>query len=103
MTRAELRIFANGSSPVGFEVQKVDDNTWSETGVNYDNRPRTSGAFASAGAHSHHVWLTVDVTSYITGDGAYTLALLTNSDKPVGYPSREGPENQPQLVLTLGN
>jgi hypothetical protein len=101
VTQALLRIYANGSSTTGFEVQKVDDNNWSETSVNYDNRPLTSGAFASVGAHGYAEWVTVDVSSYITGDGAYTLALLTSSDKPVSYPSREAATNKPQLVLTM--
>jgi acid phosphatase type 7 len=102
VTRAVLRIYANGSSPVGFQLQKVPDNNWSETGITFNNRPMTSGQIAAAGAHSYGVWLTVDITGYITGDGSYSLALLSSDTKPVGYPSRESASNRPELVLTVG-
>jgi hypothetical protein len=101
VTQAVLRIYANGSSKVGFWIEKVTDNLWAENLITYNNRPRTNGEIARTGAHNHAVWVTVDVTSYITGDGIYTLALLTDSTKPVGYPSREGSANPPQLVLTV--
>jgi hypothetical protein len=103
ITKVILRLYANGSSKSGFQVQRVDDNSWSETAITYNNRPLTSGPIVESGAHNHAVWVTVDVTSYITGDGSYTLALLTASRKPVGYPSRESSANQPQLVITVGN
>jgi hypothetical protein len=103
ITQAVLRIYANGSSKTGFRVQGVPDNNWSEASINYNNQPRTSGEIAVSGAHSHSTWLAVDITQYIQGDGTYSIALLTDSTKPVSYPSREAPANQPQLVVTIGN
>jgi hypothetical protein len=101
ITQVLLRVYANGSSSSGFEVQAVPNSNWTEGGITYANRPRTSGVIAASGAHNHAAWVTVDLTGYITSGGTYTLALLSDSDKPVGYPSREAAANPPQLEVRV--
>ncbi len=101
VTRALLRIYANGSSSAGFQLYGVPYSGWSETGLNFNNMPALGSTLGASGAHNHAVWVTVDVTGYITGSGGYTLALVTSSTKAVGYPSREAAANAPQLVLEV--
>jgi hypothetical protein len=101
VTRALLRIYANGSSSAGFQLYGVPYSGWSETGLTFNNMPALGSALGASGAHNHAVWVTVDVTGYITGSGGYTLALVTSSTKAVGYPSREAATNAPQLVLEV--
>ena len=36
---AALRIYANSTSPAGFTVNAVSNNTWGETTINYGNAP----------------------------------------------------------------
>jgi hypothetical protein len=103
ITRAILRLYANGSAPTGFQVQKVSNDLWSETGITYNNKPAIDGAVVTAPAHAYGAWVSVDVTSYIRGDDIYSLALLTGSTKPVSYPSREAPGNRPELIITVGS
>jgi hypothetical protein len=101
VTRAVLRLYANGSSSAGFALQAVADNSWNEAALNYNNQPALGGVLGSSGAHGGAVYVEVDVTGYITGDGVFTLALTTTSTKAVSYPSREASANFPQLVLEL--
>jgi hypothetical protein len=60
------------SDPIN--VLAVSDNTWTETGLTWNNRPAT-GAVVGNGQGSAGTWVSVDLTSYITGDGIYSLAL----------------------------
>jgi hypothetical protein len=99
VTRATLRLYANGSSPSGYTISAVADNTWSETTLTFNSMPALGGAVASTGAHGGAVYTSVDLTSYITGDGTYSLALTTTSTKAVSYPSREATSNRPELVI----
>jgi hypothetical protein len=52
----------------------------------------------SSGTFSANAWTTVDVTSYITGNGTYNLAFSTTSNTNINFSSREG-ANAPQLVI----
>ena len=45
-------------------------------------------------------WYEVDVSSLVTGDGSYSLKVLSTSGNGADYSSREG-TNKPQLVLTV--
>jgi hypothetical protein len=101
VTGAQLRIYANGSSPVGFEVQRVSDTGWAENRITYRNAPAASGVIGTTGQHNHATWVTVNLTDFINGDGAYALVLMSTSTKPVSYPSREADANRPELIVTV--
>jgi hypothetical protein len=45
------------------------------------------------------VWISMDVTSYITGNGTYNLALTTPGSTAISLASRESGANAPQLVI----
>ena len=101
ITRATLRLYANGSSAAGYTVSGVGDTGWSETGITYNNKPALGALLDTHGAHSYGVYTQVTITPYITGDGLFSLAVTTTSTKAISYPSREAGSNRPQLVLTL--
>jgi hypothetical protein len=101
VTGAQLKIYANGSSPVGFEVQRVNDTGWAENRITYRNAPAASGLIGTTGQHNHATWVTVNLADFITGDGTYALVMITSSNKAVSYPSREASSNQPQLIVTV--
>ena len=56
----------------------------------------------SSGTFSAGVWTSVDVTSYITGNGTYSLAFSTTSNTRhthVSFASHELGANAPQLAI----
>ena len=62
VTRATLRLYANGSSTAGFAVSGVPDTAWSETGITYSNMPALGAPIASHGEHGGARYVSVDVT-----------------------------------------
>jgi hypothetical protein len=101
ITRATLRLYANGSSSAGYTVSGVPDTNWAETTLTYNNMPPLGDALGSVASHGGGQYTSVDVTSYVTGEGTFAFALTTGSTKVVSYPSREAGSNRPELVLEL--
>ena len=99
VTRATLRIFANSAATSSCVANTVSDNTWTETGINYNNAPPLGMALGSSGPISTGTWISMDVTVYITGDGTYNLALTTPGSTAVSLASRESGANAPQLII----
>jgi hypothetical protein len=99
LTRATLRIFANSSSSLGCNANSVSDNTWSESTITYSNAPSVGGVISSSTPFGAGVWITLDVTAYITGNGTYNLGLTTPSSTAISFASREAGTNAPQLII----
>jgi hypothetical protein len=96
---AVLRLWVTGSSSDSGSVFRVA-NTWTETGITWNNAPAVSGSpIANVGAVTSGTWMEVDVTSAITGNGTYSFAISGGSNSPADYASRET-ANDPVLVLT---
>jgi fibronectin type 3 domain-containing protein len=103
ITRARLLVFANSNGSQGVNALAVADNTWDELTMNYGNAPSLGNTLASSGAFTTGNWVALDVTSYITGEGTYTIALSTSGSTSLNFASREAATNTPQLVLDLQN
>jgi hypothetical protein len=101
VTRATLRIFANSASNFGIVASSVSDNTWTESTINYENAPSTGNSLNSSGSFGAGVWITIDITDYITGNGTYNLALTTPGNTAVNVASRESGLNAPQLMIEM--
>ena len=99
VTRATLRIYANSASSSGCVANIVGDNTWTETGLTYNNAPALGTALGSSGSIGAGVWITMDVTAYITGNGTYNLAVTTPGSTAISLGSREAGANAPQLII----
>jgi hypothetical protein len=97
--RATLRLFANSGSSLGCSVHSVSDNAWAESTINYNNAPALGGVLVSTGSFGGGVWISMDVTAYITGNGTYNLALTTPSTTSVSLASREAGARAPQLII----
>jgi hypothetical protein len=102
---AKLQLYVINESPLGGAIYSVANTyqgtttPWIETGLTYNNAPLIGGAaLSSAGPAALGAWVTFDVTSAITGNGAYALGLEATSNNMVEYNSREG-GNPPQLVI----
>jgi hypothetical protein len=99
ITRVSLRIYANSSSTSGYAVSSVSNNTWTETILNYNNAPPLDNSVGSSPGFSGGVWTTVDITSLVTGNGTYNIALTTPSSTAISLASRESGANAPQLIV----
>jgi uncharacterized delta-60 repeat protein len=99
VTKATLRVYANSPSSLGCIASRVDDNTWTEATINYNNAPAVGSALGSSGAFGGAEWITIDVTAYLTGNGSYNLALTTSSGTAISFASSEAGANAPQLIV----
>jgi hypothetical protein len=99
VTRVTLRIFTNSSSSTGYEVRNVADNSWTELTINYANSPIVDGVTGSSGPFGAGVWMTVDITPLVTGNGTLNLALTTTNDTAFSLASRETGATAPQLIV----
>lgn len=102
VTRATLRVFATSASSQGYQTRSVSDNSWGELTINFNNSPAVGSVLGSSGPISANTWTSIDVTSYITGNGSFNLALTTNSSTAMSFSSRQG-SNPPQLVIETQN
>jgi acid phosphatase type 7 len=100
VTSAVLKIYANSSQSVGFNVDKLSNNTWTESGINFSNAPAAGAAINKPAAVTSGTWVSVDVSPYITGNGTYNLVLATTSSTALSLASREDKTHAPQLVVS---
>jgi hypothetical protein len=99
VTRATLRVFANSAGSSGVTANTVSNNTWSETGITYNNAPPLGSPLGSSGSFGAGEWITMDVTTYVTGNGTYSIALTTPGSTAISLASREVGANAPQLIV----
>lgn len=99
VTHATLRLHSFDASSAGVRVHNVSNNTWTESGITYGNAPVIGSVAATSSAASANAWVEVDVTSLITGNGTYNIALTTTGGL-LRFVSREGP-NPPELVVEV--
>ena len=102
VTRATLRIFANSAASSGCVANIVSNNTWTETGLTYSNSPALGSALGSSGSFGTGVWISMDVTAYVTGNGTYNIAVTTPGSTAVSLASRESGTTAPQLIIETG-
>jgi len=97
---AKLRLFCSDTSNSGGSVFAVADDSWTEAGIKWSNRPPLgAGAGVLAGVTAGF-WGEVDVTAAVTGPELLSLAVAGGSTNSAIYSSREG-AHPPELVLTL--
>jgi len=97
---AQLKLYANSSSTAGCKVYAVSNTGWAERSITFNTAPPLGAQIGSIGAFRSSTWITVDVTSLITGNGTFSLALTGNNTTAVSLASRETGANAPQLIIT---
>jgi hypothetical protein len=102
VNRVTLRIFANSASSSSLVASGVSNNTWTETTINYNNAPPLGSAIGSSSPVTAGAWISIDITAYVTGNGAYNLALTTPGSTAISLASRESGVNAPQLIIETG-
>jgi hypothetical protein len=104
---AKLRIHTDdvtgSESPNGGTFRAMSTVSWTETAVTWNNQPAIDGAtLGSLGAVVRNAWYEVDVSSYVTGNGTYSIGITSSSTDGADYDSRESGATAPQLVVTDG-
>ena len=96
---ARLRLNSSNTSSIGIRALRVADNTWSESTLTYSNAPALGSLIGTSGAITAGTWATMDVTSYVTGEGVYSFGVNTTSASALSFASRETGANAPQLII----
>jgi hypothetical protein len=99
VTNATLKVYATSKSQ-GFSIYRITDPTWTEAGVTYNNQPAIESTPIATSPVTAAGWVTVDISSAITGNGTYDLELVSSSTTASAFSSREATTNQPDLVIT---
>ncbi len=95
-----LRVYANSPNKTGVTVSLVPDNNWDEDAITFNNAPAIGAEVNSVDKVNKGQWVELDVSSVITSDGTYTLAITTTSNRNTNLSSREADNNTPQLVVS---
>ncbi|MCC6792667.1 MAG: DNRLRE domain-containing protein, partial [Thermomicrobiales bacterium] len=96
---AKIYFYAYEGTSNGPKIYKTS-NSWSETGITWANRPRSSGgAYADSLLIPDRTWFTLDVTRAIKGNGTFNFILRSTATDPVSVYSRESSNRQPRLVI----
>ena len=103
VTRARLLFYMNSGSSSYLQALGVADNTWGETTINYNNAPPLGAAIGNSGVATIATWVTIDVTSYITGNGTYNFGVITPGATALSIAARESGGNAPELILDLAS
>lgn len=105
ITSAKLYLFINlksGSGPYVMEIREVADNTWTEAGVTWPNRPGEDGRVLTSKSFSAtNAWYEYDISDYIYTEFMKTSLAITGSASSAFYAelsSKEG-SNSPYLKI----
>ncbi len=95
---AQLRLFTSSKSTSGFDVSNASGASWDENTITFENAPAAAAATTSSGPFAVATWVTIDVTSLVTGPGSVTFAITTASPTQLNVTSRET-STAPELVV----
>lgn len=105
---AAVKLYALTASTPGIHaVAKVDDNTWTETGITWNNKP-VAGSALSTWTPALNTTSSAFVTSAMPVNGLVSFKVYgttEESDGFVSYASRQNSTvaNRPQLTLSYGH
>jgi Calcineurin-like phosphoesterase len=98
--RALLRLWVETTGATTYKVYQVSDNSWTEDGLVFTNKPAFGGLVATSGATTAGTWVDLDVTGAVAGNGFVTLGFTAGSTAGKNFGSREDAAHAPQLLLT---
>jgi len=98
-----LRLYCLDASNKGGDFFRATSNSWQENTVTWNTQPPADPtSIASLGAVNANTWYEVDLSSLVTGNGAYSIRIASTSANAVDYSTKEGAAGfAPQLVVTL--
>ena len=105
VTNARLRLCVQYASTANHTVYSVTNDSWTESGINWNNKPATVAALDTQAVPGIDQWIEFDVTAFVASqmsDGQVSFTIRSDNSNTVGYHSTEGsdPARQPQLQVT---
>jgi PKD repeat protein len=99
---AKLRLYVTDGSADGGTLFATN-SSWSEATITYSTRPPlVEPSIGNLGRVSNGTWVEIDVTSQVSGNGAFAFGLSSSSSNSAFFSSREG-ANPPELVIETAN
>ena len=106
---AKLRVYGNNTestTAISVSAHGITDDSWTESGITWNNAPSSSTAIASIGVNNVAKYYEWDVTNYVKSEFAgnkvasFALRNVSNQNLVVSFNSKENASNKPQLVIT---
>ena len=110
VSSAKLRIYGNNTentSSINTAAYGVNNDTWTETGITWNNAPASlSAVLSSVGVTNQAKYYDLDVTGFVKSQFAddktasFLLKDPSNQSRNLSFHSRENSTNKPQLIIT---
>jgi hypothetical protein len=101
ISRVRLLIYAYSASSQGIAAKTVADNTWGEKTITANNAPPMGITLVTSPSVASRIWVALDVTSYVTGDGTFSFGITTPGSTAISLAARESITFSPQLIIDL--
>lgn len=98
---AELRLQVETAVSSNVELFLVEDDSWLERGITYENAPPMTTAIDGSDSTRLNRWLTLDVTEVVTSTGLLSFGIQSEQSTPFAFRSRESIA-PPELVIVFG-
>ncbi len=98
---AVLRLKIKDPSNGVQHVKAVEDNTWDEDSLTYNNRPAATTNIASLNGGANGNWVSIDMTDYVVGKKGQLMSIALESRDSDGlyFNSKESSDAPPELVI----
>ena len=98
ITSVTLLMHPSTAARARFAVRRVYEDEWRERRLTYANAPRPSPRYTASKPVRSGAWSAIDVTQFVDGTGAVTLAITARGNGEVSFGSRES-RHGPRLVV----
>jgi hypothetical protein len=95
---ATLRLWGQTTSSSVFTVRQVP-STWTEASLTWNNQPALGATVTSRTGATAGQYNDFDVSSYVTGNGTYAMAVTTSTTTQIKFTSKESTANHPPQLL----
>lgn len=98
VTKATLSVRASGASSTGVSARVVANNTWTESGLTYNNAPGLGAELSHSAGFASGSWVPLDVTSVVVSQGPVSVGISTATGDKKTFATRES-SSPPRLVI----
>lgn len=105
ITNARLRLKVVEDSDSTQNIRGVSNDSWTETGITYDNKPAVGSVVATSNGGNIGDWKEIVITSAVqtelqTSNKLLSLAIDQTGSDGIRYKSKEASSDHPQLIVT---
>ena len=100
MQSAKLKLRTQSTPLQGLRVYWIATTSWTETGITWNNGPMDFILTFPTSSHPANSLVEIDVSSIVSGNGTYTIALVSPDAPNQSIFSREATLFSPSLEVT---